>query len=489
MKITYLVSQFPKLSETFVLGQITGLIDRGHEVEIIALSNPCEKTVHDDIIKYNLLEKVHYVEYHSNELGIKFDEELINSLVYTDIIHAHFAAYPATWALRISEKFGVPFIFTAHAYDIYIDPDIDILRKKFNSAKKVITISDYNKKYLLNLVGQGFEEKLQVIRCGIDLNDFKYTERADSNNITILFVGRLIEKKGTGFAIEAFSKIANQYDNVELRIIGDGPLLDELVDLINRFNLKERVHLIGSQSKSSVIEEMEKADIFFLPSVTAENSDREGIPVSIIEAQATGLPVVSTLHSGIPEVVSEGESGFLVQEKDTDAMAEKLRDLIQDRNLRVRMGKAGYAHVNEHHNREMELEKLNNLIEKVFKDRVQASYMPQVEIGTLQSRIQSIAKLLHNIDNELQEDRAKIKKFGDEVKQKDKELKKKTSEIEKRDNEIKQNIEEIHKKTEQIHNLQERLDNIQNTTAYKIYTRFLRITDKIKDLIGTTQLK
>jgi len=485
LQITYLVSQFPKISETFVLGQITGLIDKGHEVEIIALSNPSEETVHEDVIKYNLMEKVQYVDYRSNELGLKLEEKLVNSLIYTDIIHAHFAAYPATWALRISEMFGVPFIFTAHAYDIYIDPDVDILRQKFDRAIRVITISEYNKDYLLNLVGEEFNGKLEVIRCGINLNDFRYIERTEKDNITILFVGRLVEKKGTRYALEAFSKLANQHENVELRIIGDGPLQDEIIGLIDRSNLKEKIHLMGAQNKSEVIEEMYKADIFFLPSVTADNGDREGIPVSIIEAQATGLPVVSTLHSGIPEVVSDGQTGFLVQEKDTDTMAEKLEKLIQDPELRAKMGKEGSTNVMKNHNREKELDQLNKLFAEAFHNETPISDTPREGFGTLNDRIQNLAKLLHKLDNELQDEKDKITKFGSELKRKDKEIKEKGDEIKQKNEDIRNKNEDIRNKNEAIHKLQSNLDYIHSKTAYKIYIALKGILDKIKNLFGS----
>ena len=130
MKITYILGSFPKLSETFVLSQITSLIDRGYDLEIIAMHNPNEGTVHDDVVNYNLLKKTQYVARNSSALGFELTAELLESLIFTDLIHAHFAAAPTDLALRISKVFDIPFVFTAHAYDIFIDPDKNQLREK-----------------------------------------------------------------------------------------------------------------------------------------------------------------------------------------------------------------------------------------------------------------------------------------------------------------------------------------------------------------------
>jgi len=194
MKITYIVSKFPKLSETFVLGQITDLIDRGHDVEIIAIEKPTDETANEEVTKYNLLEKIHYINKSPSILEFELNDKILSSLIFTDLIHAHFAANPASWALKISQLFDIPFVFTAHAYDIYINPDVESLKEKFEIAKKAITISNYNKEYLLNLLGPEFDEKIEIIRCGIDLKKFKHIQRTPKDIIKILFVGRFKEQ-------------------------------------------------------------------------------------------------------------------------------------------------------------------------------------------------------------------------------------------------------------------------------------------------------
>jgi len=517
MKITYIVSKFPKLSETFVLGQITDLIDRGHDVEIISIEKPTDETVHEEVNRYNLLEKTHYIKKSPSILGFELNDKILSSLIFTDLIHAHFAANPASWALKISRLFDIPFVFTTHAYDIYINPDVESLREKFESARKVITISEYNKDYLLNLLGREFEEKIEVIRCGIDLNKFKYSHRTPKDIINILFVGRLVEKKGLSYAIDTVNQVLREHQNIELRMIGDGPLENETYDLINKLNLNEKIVLLGPQTHSRILKEMEDADIFFLPSLTAENGDREGIPVSIMEAQATGLPVVSTTHTGIPELVLDGQSGFLVPEKDTEAMAEKLKELIVNSELRINMGKLGRSQVESNYDRKKEIDQLDNLFRSVCKDKTLVSDMSKHEQNTIRQRLEKVGDQLKNLDIEINQKNKESEQLNKKIKEKDRELQQKSNEIEqkkqevqhknqevqhknqeihRKDNELSKKLgeiklkekeitdrnNEIHKRDEQVAHLEKRLDIIQSKLAYRLYIKISSILNGIRNI-------
>ena len=502
MKITYIVSKFPKLSETFVLGQITDLIDRGHDVEIISIEKPTDETVHEEVNKYNLLEKIHYINKSPSILGFELNDKILSSLIFTDLIHAHFAANPASWALKISQLFDIPFVFTTHAYDIYINPDVESLREKFKSARKVITISEYNKDYLQNLLGQEFDEKIEVIRCGIDLNKFKHIQRTPKDIIKILFVGRFVEKKGASYAIETIDRLLKESHNIELRMIGDGPLINEVNDLIKELNLNEKIVLLGAQPHSRVLKEMEEADIFFLPSLTAENGDREGIPVSIMEAQATGLPIVSTIHTGIPELVLDGKTGFLVAEKDTTAMAERLKELAINPELRINMGKSGRSQVESIYDREKEIDQLDKLFRSVCKDKTLVSEMSESELKTIRQRIGKVGDQLKKLDTEirqknieseqlhkdriqkdreLQQRNKELQQRNKEIQHKDKELSQKLGEIKQKERELTEKNNEIHKRDEQVAHLEKRLDTIQSKMAYKLYIKMSRILSRIRN--------
>lgn len=429
VKITYIVGIFPKLSETFVLNQITDLIDMGHDVEIISCSRPREQVVHESVERYGLLQRTHYLTGNQSTIGFELNERLVSAIFFTDIIHAHFAAIQTEIALKIARSFGIPYVFTAHAYDIFINPDAGALREKFESASKAITISDFNKEYLLNLLGEDLREKIEVVRCGVRLEDFKLVERKPGDKVRILLVGRFVEKKGVRYAIEAFKEAASDISNAELRIIGDGELKDEIVGMIDASGLREKVVLLGPMPQSAVLKEMEGADIFLLPSVTAENGDREGVPVSIMEASATGLPVVSSLHTGIPEVVIEGKTGFLAPEKDTALLARRLKELIRNPDLRRSMGKEGRANIERLYSHKAEMERLEGLFKELMKGREVISGLSGSLRRMLEERVRGFAA----------EFEGDIRQKKEELKKKEEELKIKSGKIREYESEL-QNI-------------------------------------------------
>lgn len=429
MKITYIVGIFPKLSETFVLSQITDLIDMGHEVEIISATKPTEEVVHEDVHNYSLMKKTHYLVRNQSSLGFELNEKLVSALFFTDLIHAHFAELPTEFALKISRAFGIPFVFTAHAYDIFINPDKSFHREKFDGAAKVITISDFNRNYLLNMLGEDLKDKIQVIRCGVRLENFPYIERQPEDSTRILLVGRFVEKKGIRYAVEAFNDVVRGHPNAELRIIGDGELKDEITSLIENLQIQEKVVLLGPQPQHEVIREMGEADIFLLPSVTASNGDREGAPVTIMEAAATGLPVVSTIHSGIPEVVIDGETGFLVPEKDTAALAQRLQELIQDPVLRNRMGKQGRLHIEKLYSHNAEMKKLESTFKKLLKGKFTTDGLLQGHRSILQQRIKDFSShLIEYRGDQLRKLEENVKKL-DDIQQKNNEIAAKNNEL------------------------------------------------------------
>lgn len=167
--------------------------------------------------------------------------------------------------------------------------------------------------------------------------------------------------------IDAFAKIHPKYPNAFLRIIGEGPLLGEIIEKVNRLKIADRVVLLGACHHQQVKEQMQYADIFILPSCTAHNGDREGLPVSILEASAMKLPVLSTFHTGISEGVLDGETGYLVQERNVIQLANKLEILLQNDDLRQSMGEKGRQHVEAHFNIDFEISKLVCIVQDVIK--------------------------------------------------------------------------------------------------------------------------
>ncbi|OHB69691.1 MAG: hypothetical protein A2W23_10185 [Planctomycetes bacterium RBG_16_43_13] len=461
MKIVYLVGSFPKLSETFILNQITGLIDRGHEVEIVAYHNPKEEKVHADVIKYGLLEKTHYIQY-NNELSLlntKNVRQLVSCLD-ADLVHVHFAAKPAEVALNILKKIGIPYIITAHAYDIFISPDVEELRAKFSAAEKVITVSQFNRKYLLDLLGQEFSEKIEVQYLGIDLNKFKFIERGTGGKVAIIFIGRLVEKKGVLDAIEAIHYIIEKHPAVELRIIGEGPQKEEALRKVEEFKIIENVKFLGSLTEDKVTEEMERADIFFLPSVTAPDGDREGLPVVVLEAQAVGLPVVSTRHTGIPEAVLDKETGYLLEEHDTNGMAGRLCELIENPDLRNQMGIAGRKVVEARHELSKEIDRLERLIKEIVqsdKRSVGVEYVRRVS--------QYYAQVMEHLEQQFsQQIRQQEQQFSQQIRQQEQQF---SQQIRQQEGQIKQ-LQRIVSEHDGF------IKGIQNTIFYRLYKKYFK---------------
>ena len=207
------------------------------------------------------------------------------------------------------------------------------------------------------------EGKIIVHRMGIDVEKFEFSERRKTGTIKILSVGRLVEKKGHEYAIKALAKVVNKNGkNIIYRIVGDGPLKDKLMSLAEELRIEDCVEFMGNVEDEELLKLYKESHIFILPSVTASDGDQEGIPVVLMEAQAMGLPVISTYHSGIPEVVIDGKSGFLVPEKDVDALAEKMEFLVEHPELWSEMGWYGREFVEKHY----DIRKLNKRLVEIY---------------------------------------------------------------------------------------------------------------------------
>jgi glycosyltransferase involved in cell wall biosynthesis len=368
MKIIYPISMFPKLSETFILEQITGLLDMGHDVRIVAFQPTDELLVHPQVDSYHLQARTTYIKRLPDDSGIDFGPELVALLHDADIIHAHFAAQTTDFAMEASRRFDIPFIFTTHAFDIFVHTPAGRLAEYAAAASTIITVTEFNKRYMLDRIGERFQDKIEIIRCGIDVERFTPVKRPVQEHVTILTTGRLVEKKGISYAVRAMWALPAGC-SATLRVIGDGPLRGEIETIIAELNLHDCVKLLGSLAQSEVIREMQEADIFLLPSVTAANNDREGLPVALLEAQAMRLPVVSTHHTGIPEGVAHGVTGLLVAERDIEALAGALTELIRNPALRHTMGEAGRANIKASFDLGNELGKLEVIMQRAVDSR------------------------------------------------------------------------------------------------------------------------
>lgn len=390
MKIAYVLDAFPKLSESFIIGEVVEIMNLGHDVKIFSLNHPRETIVHREVVEKELLSSTYYFSFRNvfknllrfltnllrvfslGETNFSVSGLIDNAKVAyfasevrdRDLIHSHFA-FTGEFVRKLSKVARIPFTLTTHAVDIFVRPDVHKLRKMVADSHTVITISDYNRTYLEGLLGS--KGKIQVIRCGVNLQKFVPNERHYyDGKIRLLAVARLIEKKGLRYLIKAMKNVVADV-SCELHIIGSGPQHNELLQLVYELDLNDYVHFGSNIDDSELIKYYNGSDIFLLPCTVSDNGDKDGIPVSIMEAMAMKLPVVSTTVSGIPELVKP-DCGFLIPEKDTLRLAEAIEKLCRNKNLRISMGESGRKIVEKDYNLKIQSRKLSDLFEKITDD-------------------------------------------------------------------------------------------------------------------------
>lgn len=258
--------------------------------------------------------------------------------------HTHFAGVGARCCFWLKRFFGIQFSFTGHANDLFEEENFEVrLADLMREAALVITVSDYT----ANWIKEHFpscERKLKRVFNGLDLTPFE-TAAKDARKAEpqrIISVGRLIEKKGFDDLVKACGWLREHSSEPFIcQIIGDGPLEDELRTLIESLQLKEHVQLLGAQTQPQIIEALAGASIFALPCVTEKAGGKDNLPTVIMEAMAAALPCVSTRLAGVPEMVTEQETGLLCEEREWQDFAKLMAELLTDPERGVRMGQAG----------------------------------------------------------------------------------------------------------------------------------------------------
>ncbi len=256
-------------------------------------------------------------------------------------VHAHFTGLAARTAFWIHKFFPITFSFTAHANDIFAPRNFEIgLDKLVDTARVIVTVSDYAKKFLQ----ERFPERADRIRRiynGLNLAEFG---RADFSSTPplILAVGRLITKKGFADLVRACGLILERGKSFRCEIAGEGPLENELRGQIERLDLQNFVALSGAKPQREVRQRLAAANIFVLPSVVDPEGGMDNLPTVIMEAMATGLPVVSTAIGGIPEMVVENETGFLLEPGDAVGLTNAIETSISNLSLAQKLGRAGH---------------------------------------------------------------------------------------------------------------------------------------------------
>lgn len=248
-------------------------------------------------------------------------------------IHAHFMNVSASIAMYAAYHSNIPFSITVHSAGTYGAPHILGVHQKVRSAQFLIMISNYNIAYFDQITP--CRDKSHLVRCGMNLSAFQFDPAPKPHQkqaIQILGVGRLVEKKGFRYLIEAADLLKKRSIDFCLTIIGDGPLLNDLRALTEKLDLQSHVIFAGKKSTDEVRSAMASSDLVAVPSITSATGEMEGLPVVIMEAMATGVPVVATAHSGIPEIVKMNDTGVLVAEKSAQELAAAIVQVIQNPN-------------------------------------------------------------------------------------------------------------------------------------------------------------
>lgn len=269
-----------------------------------------------------------------------FEYFLSNNKV--DLILAEFGT-SAAGILSICKKHNCRLIPFFYGIDAFGNETIQKYKNEyielFDYATIIFSQSLSIKKQLVNI---GCREEKIIINSAPP-SDVFYNEKADLTELNLISIGRFVEKKAPLLLIKSFDWIKREINDAKLTMVGDGPLLNQAKELVHELNLENCVSFAGRVNQKEQLELMKSAAIFLQHSVTASDGDSEGLPVAIMEALAMGIPVVSTYHSGIPEVVIKDENGYLVDEGDYIKMAEYCIMLLKNQALRIKMGKAAIA--------------------------------------------------------------------------------------------------------------------------------------------------
>lgn len=370
-KIAFVAWFFPKLSETFVLNQITNLIDRGNKVSIFALKDPrkdlakedskLEGVVHEEVKEYDLEQVTTY----GNTEDLR---EEINSGDF-DVIYFQFPDL----AMRFYKQgplFAPNVVCFHNISKKFKENEQEDIEMVFKRANVVLAISEFTKKELISLGCP--TNKIILHHMGIDLERFtpRVAEKSGTLDFKFSIVGRMVEKKGMIYTLRAFRKLVKKTSsnkNLHLNIVGDGKLRTKVEAEIEKLDLQNHVHLYGKVPRRKVIEILQqRTDVLVCPSVESRTGQKEGLPVVTLEALALENPIIGTKHAAIPEIIEE-DFGLLVEERSVDQLAAAMKEILNNYSSFQEGAKEGRKKVKENYNIKLLAEKLERIFEKAIK--------------------------------------------------------------------------------------------------------------------------
>ena len=403
-RIAYIMSRFPGLSETFILREMCEMERLGWNVGLYPLIFQEEAVVHEEakswmkraqrpsflsVLKENIrLLILHPWLYFSILFRIFFGNFASPKFLGRAMIifpkavwmarhmsaenikqiHSHYATHPALAAWIINQITGIPYGITVHAHDIFVDRSM--LCRKLLDARYIIAISEYNLKFLVSHYGEWIARKTYVVHCGIYPD--KYERRRlppRDERFELISIGSLRPYKGFTFLLDACYWLKkNSGVNFRCRIIGGGELYDTLVSKLKKLDIEDVVELVGPKNQTEVAALLITADCYIQPSIITSTGKMEGIPVSLMEAMASGLPVIASEISGIPELVVHEETGLLVPTEDSKALASAVLRVYNNESEASILSRCGREKVLAEFDIISTVSTLSDLFEAFFKD-------------------------------------------------------------------------------------------------------------------------
>lgn len=380
MRLGYLYSRYPVLSQTFCDAEMLELERRGHEIVLGSLYPPKTPLRHEYLAK--LRAQIRYapssrhldktarrakllgrwpkgmVSRHEKKYGPEYKAALRarNALFFVELFkrervshfHVHFANRAAHTAMFVKAMSGIPFSMTAHGQDFMSDLGNDeLLCELCATAEFVGAETDYSRNMLAARCPESRDRIFRVYN-GLDLSRFPLQNITRTGGpIRFLSTGRLVAFKGFDILIDACAQLKDRRLDFACEIIGDGSLRDDLEQRVVNHNLQERIHFAGEQSQNYVLTALRNCDVFVLASSVDERGASDIFPTVIAEAMASGKPVISTTVAGIPELVVNGETGLLVAPRDVNALADAMERLAIDEKLRSDFGRASRERIEQ----------------------------------------------------------------------------------------------------------------------------------------------
>ncbi|QTA91878.1 glycosyltransferase [Desulfonema magnum] len=407
-KIAYMMTRFPKLSETFILREMNELERLGYDIALYPLIFQKESVIHEEAESW--IPRIRHFPFVSPDvLKTNWDCLIRDPFAYASLwalvvrenraslkilsravvlfpkvmlmaremqkqgiehIHAHFATYPALAAWLIHQLTGIGFSVTVHANDIFVHQKM--LDTKLRDAVFIIAISEYNREFLSDAAGSRVRNKTHVIHCGIRTENYRPRHNINQHNerFEILSIGRLEPKKGYRYLIQSCALLREQGISFRCRIIGDGEERPVLERMITEMNLTAMVELLGPLPQKAVARVLPTAHCYVQPSIITPSGRMEGIPVSLMEAMSCNLPVAASDISGIPELVKHGETGWLVPPADASALAETLSAIYANPDQASHIARNGRTFVRHAFELRTNVERLAALFESsIFNEK------------------------------------------------------------------------------------------------------------------------